>query len=130
MDVLWPSGEKLTGDANQDCIVLRLTYGHLGILFTGDLEKEGEESFIREYRSDQLFPREEGDYTILLAGHHGSRFASSEDLLELVDPDLVLISCGKNNRYGHPAEEVLDRLRAQGIPWKRTDLGGAVTVSF
>ena len=76
MDVLWPSGEKLTGDANQDCIVLRLTYGHLGILFTGDLEKEGEVSFIREYRSDHLFPHEEGDYTILLAGHHGSRFAA------------------------------------------------------
>ncbi len=130
MDVLWPSGEKLTGDANQDCIVLRLTYGHLGILFTGDLEKEGEVSFIREYRSDHLFPHEEGDYTILLAGHHGSRFASSEDLLKLVDPDLVLISCGKNNRYGHPAEEVLDRLCAHGIPWKRTDLDGAVTVSL
>ncbi len=130
LDVLWPSGENLTGDANQDCIVLRLTYGHLGILFTGDLEKEGEVSFIREYRSDHLFPHEEGDYTILLAGHHGSRFASSEDLLKLVDPDLVLISCGKNNRYGHPAEEVLDRLCAHGIPWKRTDLDGAVTVSL
>lgn len=130
MEVLWPSEENLTGDANQDCIVMKLNYGHLGILFTGDLEREGEESFIREYRNDGLFTHDEGDFTILLAGHHGSRFASSEGLLELAGPDLVLISCGKNNRYGHPAEEVLDRLRARGIPWKRTDLYGAVTVAL
>ena len=132
--VLGPSADRITGDANQDCIVLQACCGGIDILMTGDLEKEGEEMFIRHYRDDAHFhhnengiqPREE--YKILIAGHHGSGNATSESMLDLVKPDLVLISCGRNNRYGHPAGEMLERLKAYGVPWRRTDLEGALCI--
>lgn len=65
---------------------------------------------------------------ILVAGHHGSKNATSEEWLDLVKPDLVLISCGKNNRYGHPAQAMLQRLENRHIPFRRTDLEGALQV--
>lgn len=66
--------------------------------------------------------------TILDAGHHGASNATGEALLDLAQPDLVLISCGKNNRYGHPAPEMLKRLEERGIRWYSTAKVGAIQV--
>lgn len=128
--VLSPSPGRMTGSDNEDCIVLSLSWKNIRILFTGDLEKEGEEKFTRAYQDAALFspPRghsETNSRTILLAGHHGSRNATSERFLSLVRPDLVLISCGRNNRYGHPAAAMLKRLEDRGLPCFRTDQSGA-----
>ena len=128
--VLSPSPGRMTGADNEDCIVLSLSWKNIRILFTGDLEKEGEEKFTRAYQDAPLFspPRghsETNSRTILLAGHHGSRNATSEGFLSLVRPDLVLISCGRNNRYGHPAAAMLKRLEDRGLPCFRTDQSGA-----
>ena len=128
--VLSPSPGRMTGSDNEDCIVLSLSWKNIRILFTGDLEKEGEEKFTRAYQDAPLFspPRghsETNSRTILLAGHHGSRNATSEGFLSLVRPDLVLISCGRNNRYGHPAAAMLKRLEDRGLPCFRTDQSGA-----
>ena len=128
--VLSPSPGRMTGADNEDCIVLSLSWKNIRILFTGDLEKEGEEKFTRAYQDAPLFspPRghsETNSRTILLAGHHGSRNATSEGFLSLVRPDLVLISCGRNNRYGHPAASMLKRLEDRGLPCFRTDQSGA-----
>ena len=128
--VLSPSPGRMTGSDNEDCIVLSLSWKNIRILFTGDLEKEGEEKFTRAYQDAALFspPRghsETNSRTILLAGHHGSRNATSEGFLSLVRPDLVLISCGRNNRYGHPAASMLKRLEDRGLPCFRTDQSGA-----
>lgn len=128
--VLSPSPGRMTGSDNEDCIVLSLSWKNIRILFTGDLEKEGEEKFTRAYQDAALFspPRghsETNSRTILLAGHHGSRNATSEGFLSLVRPDLVLISCGRNNRYGHPAAAMLKRLEDRGLPCFRTDQSGA-----
>ena len=128
--VLSPSPGRMTGADNEDCIVLSLSWKNIRILFTGDLEKEGEEKFTRAYQDAPLFspPRghsETNSRTILLAGHHGSRNATSEGFLSLVRPDLVLISCGRNNRYGHPASAMLKRLEDRGLPCFRTDQSGA-----
>ena len=136
LSVLGPSSERFTGDANQDCIVMKASFGRISILMTGDLEKEGEEMFVRRYRGGGVFDRNrdgtavEGDCRILVAGHHGSRYATSTALLDLVKPDLVLISCGRNNRYGHPARSMLNRLREYGVRWKRTDLEGAASIEL
>ena len=70
---------------------------------TGDLEKEGEEKIL-EYGGGL-------SCDILKAGHHGSSTSTSEEWLEAVSPELTLISCGKDNSYGHPHEETLERLR-------------------
>ena len=128
--VISPSPGRMTGSDNEDCIVLSLSWKNIRILFTGDLEKEGEEKFTRAYQDAALFspPRghsETNSRTILLAGHHGSRNATSEGFLSLVRPDLVLISCGRNNRYGHPATAMLKRLKDKSLPCFRTDQDGA-----
>ena len=127
--VLSPSPGRMTGSDNEDCIVLSLSWQDIRILFTGDLEKEGEEKFTRAYQDVALFspPRDHSETnsrTILLAGHHGSRNATSEGFLSLVRPDLVLISCGRNNRYGHPAAAMLKRLEDNDLSYFRTDQSG------
>lgn len=134
LKILAPSEKRLTGEANQDCLVMLLIRKNLRILLAGDLEKEGEKLFLEAYGKGEkqaegrtLFG---GAYdTFLAAGHHGSRNATSKELLELVKPDCVLFSAGKNNRYGHPAAETLERVEKAGIPYRRTDREGAVNIS-
>ena len=129
MDILGPSPLRITGEANQDCIVMMVRYRNLKILLTGDLEKEAEQMFVRSWQGSSLFSSSgKADKMILAAGHHGSRYATSRQLLDLVKPDLVLISCGKNNRYGHPARQMLERVIEAGVPYRRTDLEGAISV--
>ena len=128
--VLSPSPGRLTGETNQDCIVLLLRWQNLRILFTGDLEKEGEENFVKTYQRSSLFSSPEKTKDILIAGHHGSRYATSDQFLLLTKPDLCLISCGKNNRYGHPAPSMLKRLARRRIPYHRTDLSGSYTLKM
>ena len=63
---------------------------------------------------------------MLQTGHHGSKNATSEEFLDAVEPDIALISCGRNNRYGHPAGETLERLDKAGVDVFRTDRDGAI----
>ncbi|EHI74881.1 competence protein ComEC [Streptococcus criceti] len=117
LHVLYP---KTIGDGgNNDSLVL---YGHLlnkNFLFTGDLEKEGEEDLLRTYPDLRV--------DILKAGHHGSKGSSSPDFLMGIKPETALISAGKNNRYGHPNKETLERFRAQNMAVYRTDQVGAIS---
>ena len=119
IDVLAPI-EPFFGDANADSLVLLLTYGETRVLLTGDAE-ERSENRILDYYGDSL-PR----CDILKAGHHGSSTSSSEKWLESVRPAIAIISCGKNNPYGHPHAEVLSRLSALGITVYRTDRQGDI----
>jgi competence protein ComEC len=68
------------------------------------------------------------DTEILVAGHHGSKYSTSRELLQAADPELVLISVGEDNRYGHPAPETLARLGEREV--HRTDREGSITVTF
>lgn len=70
-----------------------------------------------------------GPVQLLKVGHHGSSYSSSREFLEYVDPDWAVISCGANNRYGHPGEDTMERLRACGIRTFLTMDSGAVTVT-
>ena len=121
---LYPSREEAKApdtDANQNSMVLLAQVGETNILFTGDLEKEGEERFLAGCAADPPL-KKPGSKTILKAGHHGSRSATGEKLLDMLQPDAAVISCDKNNPYGHPAREVLDRLSKRRIPIWRTDI--------
>lgn len=89
------------------------------VLFTGDLGASTEV---------QLELRQ--NYTVLKAGHHGSRYSSSNVLLEQVRPQLTVISCGRGNRYGHPHAEALTRLEAAGSRIARTDASGCLKVEL
>ena len=107
---------------NNQSLVLRVDFGATSILLTGDAEKEEEETLL----SGQ-FPLEA---TVLKVCHHGSNSSSHRAFLEAVDPAIALISCGQNNSYGHPHDEVLERLDKRGVEIYRTDiLGNIVLVS-
>lgn len=118
LQVLYPVGRAEEG--NNSSLVLRLTYHQLKILFTGDLEAEGEEELLRR--------RENLASNILKVGHHGSSTSTSALFLQAVSPQIGIISVGKNNRFGHPAKEILDRLQGAGVRVLRTDDEGAVLV--
>ncbi len=95
------------------------------LLLTGDVEGTGEEALFNELRTRDIH-----GITVLKAAHHGSRNSSSEALLRQVNPNLTVISCGRNNRYGHPHKELLERLEQVDTYIMRTAESGAVTVTF
>ena len=68
------------------------------------------------------------DYDILQVAHHGSKYSTSKEFLEIVKPEYSLISCGKNNRYGHPHKELLNRLADVGSEVAITYESGAITI--
>jgi len=113
--------QPLLGDTNSDSIVMRLVYGEISFLLTGDVESGGEEK-IRQSSAVDLRS------TVLKVGHHGSATSTSADLLRAVSPRYAVISVGRRNRYRHPARPTLARLLAAGITLFRTDEDGAVVV--
>ena len=129
---LHPYVKKVPEDRNDASLVLRLSQGDFQMLLTGDLEKSGEDWLVEQARPavEQPQPATQNPLrcTILDAGHHGASNATGEALLDLAQPGVVLISCGKNNRYGHPAPETLQRLEERGIRWYSTAEVGAIQV--
>lgn len=113
-------GPALAGIAepNNRSLVLHLQYGRVSFLLPGDIEAEVERRLVL---SGQL-PKA----TVLKSPHHGSKTSSSQAFLAAVDPQLVIISVGEDNRFGHPAPEVLERYAAFGLPILRTDQRGTV----
>ena len=111
----------LRWNSNDCSIVIKLTYGKVSFLFTGDAAEEAEKEMVSRY-STRL------KSTILKAGHHGSRSSSSYRFLQSVRPKIAIISVGKNP-YGHPTKEVLDRLTRLGIKVYRTDLKGNIIIT-
>jgi competence protein ComEC len=95
-----------------------LTYGESSFLFTGDASSKVELELIRS-ASDL-------DVDVLKVGHHGSRFSTSEEFLQATTPDIAVISVGVRNSYGHPTQDVLQRLQNFGITTLRTDQLGDV----
>ena len=88
------------------------------ILITGDRSTTGESFLLRTAQLPQL--------DALIVGHHGSANSTGEELLAATWPATAVISVGEGNRYGHPAQEVLDRLMAYGCTIRRTDLEGTI----
>lgn len=112
-----PSADEL----NDASIVSRISYDRVSFLFTGDAEKASEEEILgRGYVLDS---------TVLKLGHHGSNTSTSEAFLNAVDPEVVIILVGRDNSYGHPHEEVLNRLAEQGAQIYRTDMHGTIVVT-
>ncbi|MBI2640735.1 MAG: MBL fold metallo-hydrolase [Candidatus Sungbacteria bacterium] len=107
-------------DAN---IVGRLTYGQNSILLMGDAERPIEQRLLFESLNSKFIIL---DSDILKVGHHGSKTSSSEDFLRVVSPKVAIIQAGRKNRYGHPTQEVLDRLAAVGAKILRNDLEGDI----
>lgn len=109
---------KQNDSKNNQSLVLYVKIGEDNWLFTGDIEKEAEEQLIRDY------PNLRADY--LKVAHHGSQTSSTQAFIELVQPQVALISAGKNNTFGHPNQEVLERLANEDITIYSTDKNGAI----
>ncbi len=112
--------EPFDDDLNNFSLVLRLTYGDVDFLLTGDAEEKSE----KEILQSKMVLRSE----FLKIGHHGSRTATSEEFLEAVFPLYAVVSAGVKNSFGHPHDVVLKRLRDRDITILRTDDSGTIGV--
>jgi competence protein ComEC len=123
MRVLHPEGELLSGtdsDVNNNSIVLRLVYGRISFLLTGDVEEEAEAVL--------LLSNEDLASTILKSPHHGSDTSLNLRFLEAVNPQLAVIQVGADNQFGHPDPTTLAKLEERGVMVLRTDQNGTVEV--
>ncbi len=120
--ILAPLSEEYK-DSNDYSVVLRLQYGERSILFTGDAEKGSEAEIVEKYTSADL------SADVLKVSHHGSTTSTTQRFLELVDPDYAVISCGVGNSYGHPHDEVIERLTEKEIEILRTDEDGTIVLT-
>jgi len=108
-------------EPNANSIVTRLDYGDFSMLLPGDAEQQTEHRMLTKEMNLQA--------DILKVSHHGSKYATAADFLERVKPAVAIVSCGEWNRYGHPSQVVLDRLKAAGLKLYRTDLQGEITIT-
>lgn len=106
---------------NANSIVLRLDYGDFSMLLPGDAEEQTEHHLLTKDLNLKV--------KILKVAHHGSKYATAQDFVDRVKPEVAIVSCGEWNRYGHPAQVVLDRLRAANAKLYRTDLQGEITIT-
>jgi competence protein ComEC len=111
-------------EANANSIVARLDYGSFSMMLAGDAEEQTEHRLLtKEFAGMELKSR------VLKIAHHGSKYATSADFLKRVQPEVAIVSCGAWNRYGHPSQAVLDRLKAANVKLYRTDLQGEITLT-
>ena len=122
IDILFPDRDVSTWGPNDGSLVARLSYRKTSLMLTGDATTKTEAIILKENSSAQL------QSTILKVGHHGSRTSSSFLFVQAVDPTDAIISDGKDNKYGHPHNEILETLASFGAKIFRTDLLGTIII--
>ena len=120
---LHPEKESGTMNENAYSECFYVDFGDFTLLLTGDVEGSGEEALLEELQRRRI-----GQLDLLKIAHHGSRNSTTEALLQQLHPGAAIISCGSNNRYGHPHAELLNRLESAGVQWFCTKDYGAVIV--
>jgi competence protein ComEC len=118
--ILSPPEERIGEDLNTNSIVLRMSYGNITFLFTGDAGTAAESKLL-----EGTLPLQS---TVLKVAHHGSADASSRDFIARIRPEAAIISVGKDNPYGHPHRETLDTLSALVPATHRTDRDGTILI--
>ena len=117
---------------NNVSIVTRIDVGSTSIMLSGDAEVEAEMQIVENYTSiagSSLYNASILDCDLFKAGHHGSTTSNTSEFLDLISPNTVVISCGKDNSYGHPHQETLDLFADYGFTVHRTDHSGTVVLS-
>ena len=107
-------------DLNHNSAVVMVAFGKQKFLFMGDAEKENENVMLKNGDDVQA--------DVIKIGHHGSKNASTEKFIKAVQPDYAILSCGKDNSYGHPHERVLKLLQKQNVKVFRTDENGTIVL--
>ena len=120
MECLYPEGEFISEDRNEESLVISVQFGRFSMLLTGDVGISGEKWLLE---NGKIHPA-----TVLKAAHHGSSTSSGEDFVRTVRPALAVFSYGEGNRYGHPHKEVTERFQAVGSEICRTAEMGAIQI--
>lgn len=110
------------GNLNERSVVMTLLEDNKLVLLTGDIGDQTEKELIIQGILQ--------DVDILKVGHHGSKYASTTEFLEMIRPELVVISVGSKNTYGHPTPVTLDRLSKVGAVVRRTDMEGSIVLEL
>lgn len=118
LELVGPEPQKEYDDLNEYSLVAKLTVGGKSFLFTGDSSEQAE--------ADMIEAGEDLKADVLKIGHHGSSTATTEAFLQAVNPQVAVISCGKDNSYGHPHEETMQRLQEKAMTIYRTDEDGTI----
>ena len=124
INIIFPDRDVSAWPTNDGSIVAKLYYGDITIMLTGDAGIKTEKLILKNNLKENL------SSTILKVGHHGSRNSTSEEFLQAINPAYALISNGKNNKYGHPHQEILDILSSFNTEIFRTDLVGTIVMKF
>ena len=117
---LQPGSKSSLEAGNGASMVLQVKYGEFEMLFTGDVEGEGEETLMEQQKLTRV--------DVLKVAHHGSKHSTTEELIRKLRPKYALISAGRENSYGHPHMETIERLKKYGVQLYRTQESGAITV--
>ena len=120
MTVIGPA-EKIN-DPNEMSLVIKAEHGDTSVMLTGDAEFESEAAILKHWSDESL------QVDILKVGHHGSRTSTTDEFLAAMNPSVAVISCGEGNSYGHPHEEIVDKLTEKGIKIYRTDKDGTIVI--
>ncbi|VAW31300.1 DNA internalization-related competence protein ComEC/Rec2, partial [hydrothermal vent metagenome] len=121
LEIVHPGPVLDSESRNENSVSMRLIYGDFTFLFTGDAEQGGEGEMLRRERPLNAL--------VFKAGHHGSNSSSSTPFLQAVQPQIIIVSAGVDNRFGHPAPEMLERVAAIGAVVLRTDELGSISVT-
>lgn len=129
IEPIWPaevSKQQIAiDDPNEHNTVYMIHYKGIKIMVTGDLLEEDEKEMVKYYQDTDTLKCD-----ILKVAHHGSKTSSSEEFLDAAKPQIAVIQCGRNNFYGHPHKQTLERLEERGIKVLRTDISGAVGIDI
>lgn len=127
IDVLWPFSKNkiLENVLNNNSLVLKLVYLNFSCIFTGDIEEIAEKFILEKYKNFAQILKAD----ILKIAHHGSKTSSTEEFLKKVNPKIALIGVGKNNKFGHPNKNVIERIKNNKIKIFRTDENGEISIS-
>jgi len=121
LEILFPDRDVSGLETNDASIIARFVYGETCFMLTGDSPAKMEESLVRIYG-------ESLHCDVLKVGHHGSKTSTSEIFLSALRPSFAIISAGKNNSYGHPHKDVLDRITKMDIKIFSTADSGTITM--
>lgn len=124
MTAVHPSSEFDVEDRNEQSLVMEYKVGAFGALFTGDIGMEAVDSILE---TGNLSLKE---YDVIKIPHHGSKYSSSKEFIERVNPTVAIISCGAYNMYGHPHDETLRLLEESSVQVYRTDRVGAIAIEI
>lgn len=117
---LYPVKEAGAPEMKNQSLVAKIVFKKFSAILTGDIEKEAEEEILK--KSVIL------SSTVLKVAHHGSHSSTSEEFLKKVQPQVAIISVGQKNKFGHPHQTVLDRLKKFGVKILRTDQNGTIEI--